>query len=234
MLALHVCVEEAGYERGKPMVSGIQFDIGPGEWVGLIGPNGAGKSTTIKAMLGMLPYRKGTVTWDGRCAYVPEQPVYDDALTLWEHLEMAMAAHDQPWDSERVKQLLSAFRMEGVAHHYPASFSKGMQQKLMLMAAFFIRPDLYIIDEPFVGLDPRAMKTFLHLLQEERERGAAVLMSTHVLDTAERVCDSFLLIDQGQMVAQGTLADLQLQCGLNDAILFDCFDRLTDVVEGSR
>ncbi|MNS94427.1 ABC-type transporter ATP-binding protein EcsA [compost metagenome] len=97
----------------------------------------------------------------------------------------------------------------------------------MLMIGFLIRPDVYIVDEPFIGLDPRATKDFLGLLEEERRRGAGVLMSTHVLDTAERICDDFILISNGQVAASGTLEDIRKASGLPEASLFDCFDKLT-------
>lgn len=108
------------------------------------------------------------------------------------------------------------------------SFSKGMQQKLMLIIAFLLEPDIYIVDEPFVGLDPRATSDFLSLLQGELDRGAGVLMSTHVLDTAERICRSFVLINQGSVVAQGSLDQVRRDAGCaEDATLSECFLALT-------
>ena len=98
---------------------------------------------------------------------------------------------------------------------------------MMLILGFLRRPDVYIVDEPFIGLDPKATKDFLDLLLEERKRGAAVLMCTHVLDTAERICDSFLLLSDGRLVANGTLDDIRAQCGQPDGTLFDCFHSLT-------
>lgn len=112
-------------------------------------------------------------------------------------------------------------------HHLPRAFSKGMQQKVMFAVAFLLQPDLYVIDEPFIGLDPRATKTLLQLLVEERRRGAAVLLSTHVLDTAEKICDSFLLLHDGRCVARGSLDQLRRQIGRENASLMDCFDVLT-------
>lgn len=199
---------------------------------GLIGPNGAGKSTTLKAILGLLPSAEASVRFTGasaRYAYVPERPIYYESLTLWEHLSLAAAVYEIQ-DTEFEKEgtaLLKRFGMSGVRDHLPGSFSKGMQQKMMLMIGFLIRPDVYIVDEPFIGLDPRATKEFLLLLEEECLRGAGVLMSTHVLDTAERICDDFILLSNGRVVASGTLEDIRTSASLPGASLFDCFDVLT-------
>lgn len=229
---LDVNIEEAGYEEGHPRIRGIAFRIQAGELLGLIGPNGAGKSTTIKTLLGLLKYAKASVTIGGRSgryAYVPEQPVFHDDLTLWEHMDLAAAVYGLEYDSfcRSADLLLRQFGMEEVKHDLPGGFSKGMKQKMMLMLGFLSEPDVYIVDEPFIGLDPRATKDFLRLLDEERRRGAAVLMSTHVLDTAEKICDRFVMISSGQTVAEGTLEQIRESAGLPAASLFDCFDTLT-------
>lgn len=232
MAVLQVDIEYAGYDEKSDAIHDIRFSVGSGELVGLIGPNGAGKSTTLKAILGLLPRCSGKVLFSGNrqtYSYIPERPILYDKLTLWEHLELAGAAYEmeQRVFTEKAEALLYRFRMEGVRHHYPSSFSKGMQQKMMLILGFLIEPDVYVVDEPFIGLDPRATKEFLELLEEERRRGAGVLMSTHVLDTAEKICDRFVLMDSGKMVAEGSLQEIQDICGLPDASLFDCFHRLT-------
>lgn len=229
---LDVNIEEAGYEEAHPRIWDISFQVAPGELLGVIGPNGAGKSTTLKTLLGLLKYSKASVTIGGewsRYAYVPEQPVFYDDLTLWEHLDLAAAAYELEYESfvRHAEELLIQFGMSEVKHQLPAGFSKGMKQKMMLMLGFLARPDIYIVDEPFIGLDPRATKDFLRLLEEEQGRGAGVLMSTHVLDTAERICDSFVMISGGRMVAKGTLDEIRHTAGLADSSLFDCFDALT-------
>lgn len=232
MEALRVQIREAGYDEHQPIIHDIGFEVEAGQWIGLIGPNGAGKSTTVKAVIGLLSHVKGEISFHGpkgTYAYIPEQPIVYDSMTLWEHLELAAAAYemDRADFAARAEKLLEQFRMTEVKHHLPSSFSKGMRQKMMLMIGFLLQPDIYIVDEPFIGLDPKATKQFLDLLNAERDRGAAVLMSTHVLDTAEKICDSFLLIDGGKVVAQGTLEQIRKQSGLPGASLFDCFHRLT-------
>lgn len=231
-IVLDVDIEEAGYEAGDKRISDISFQVRRGELLGLIGPNGAGKSTTIKTLLGLLKHAKAKVTIGGAnksYAYVPEQPVFYEDLTLWEHLDLAAAAYGLPYDQfePAAEKLLVQFGMSHVRDDLPAGFSKGMKQKMMLMLGFLVQPDVYIVDEPFIGLDPRATKDFLRLLEAERKRGAGVLMSTHVLDTAEKICDSFVLISGGEIAATGTLEEIRDSADLPEGSLFDCFDELT-------
>lgn len=110
---------------------------------------------------------------------------------------------------------------------YPSTFSKGTQQKGMIVLAFLKKADLYIIDEPFMGLDPRATKRFLNLIESEKKRGAGILMSIHVLDTAEHLCDRFVLIHEGKLLIEGMLAEVQSSCDVPEASLFDCVVLLT-------
>ncbi len=215
---LKVNIQEAGYEQGKAMVRDVRLSVNAGQLIGLIGPNGAGKSTTIKTILGLTNYRIGEVEFGGRhkrYAYVPEQPVLYEFFTLWEHLRLAASAFGMPEEmfAHKAEPLLERFRLSEEKHHYPAKFSKGMQQKLMLIIGFLLEPDVYIVDEPFVGLDPRATGDFLELLESERARGAGILMCTHVLDTAERICQGFTLLNHGSVVAQGTLDQVREQAG---------------------
>jgi len=232
---LDVQLEEAGYKENEASIRNIFFSVETGKLVGLIGPNGAGKSTTIKSIMSLTPYRKGEIKLGsegkrGTYAYVPEQPIYYDYFTLWEHLWLAASVNgiDKQQFEQRAERLLEKFKLTEQKHHYPGSFSKGMQQKLMLIIAFMLEPDLYIVDEPFIGLDPQATLDFISLLNEARHEGAAVLMSTHVLDSAERLCDTFICLHQGTIVAEGDMEQLRAQAGLtNEHTLFDCFHAFT-------
>lgn len=232
MNLLTVNIEAAGYEKDVAMIRDIQFSLEKGELVGIIGPNGAGKSTTIKTILGLMEYVKGETVFanEGKYAYVPERPIFYDELTLKEHIDFVAAVEELDQDDyqQKVKELLLMYKLEEVVHHLPSTFSKGMQQKAMIILALMTRPDVYIIDEPFIGLDPIAMKRLLTSIEEERKRGAGIIMSTHVLDTAEKVCDRFFLIHQGRMAAAGTLEEIQRQCGLIGSSLFDCFHKIAE------
>ncbi|NBD23117.1 ABC transporter ATP-binding protein [Paenibacillus glycinis] len=233
MAVLEVDIRKAGYAADAEIIRNIAFSIEAGELVGLIGPNGAGKSTTIKSLLGLIRYVDGSVNFggeEGRYAYVPEQPVLYEYMTLWEHLQLAASAYelDEATFLQRAETMLERFRLTGERHKLPTGFSKGMQQKMMLIIGFLLKPDVYVVDEPFVGLDPRATRDFLELLEDERRRGAGVLMCTHVLDTAERICNRIILINDGSVVAKGTLGEIREQAGCaEDAPLTDCFYALT-------
>ena len=147
---LEVQIDQAGYEPGNPAIEQVSFSVRPGVLTGLIGPNGAGKSTTLKAILGLLPYAEMSVQFlggQGHYAYIPEQPVFYESLTLWEHLELAAAVYgmeEQTFERE-AEALLDKFRMTEARDLQPGSFSKGMQQKMMLMIGFLSRPNIYIL-----------------------------------------------------------------------------------------
>ncbi|AZJ20343.1 ABC transporter ATP-binding protein [Bacillus wiedmannii] len=226
---LEVNIRSAGYDIGEKTIHDIAFSIEKGELVALIGANGAGKSTTIKTMLGLLVNMNGEISFGEKknpYAYVPEHPTYYDYLTLWEHIELLMAARENEvgsWE-RKAEELLHMFRMDKHKHEYLSKFSKGMKQKSMLILAFLTEPDFYIIDEPFIGLDPVATKEFLSYLYKEKERGAGILLCTHVLDTAERICERFLLISQGTLVADGNLESIQALVEMPGSSLLDCFD----------
>lgn len=230
---LKVNINQAGYSGYKDAITNVALSVGAGELVGLIGPNGAGKSTVIKAIMGLLPILNGKVEFSGlhkNYSYIPEQPVLYEGLTLWEHLEFAAAVHemDRREFVSRTEELLKLFRLTQVRHHLPTTFSKGMQQKVMLILGFLLEPSLYVVDEPFVGLDPVGIKDFLALINQARTRGAGVLMSTHMLDTAEKICTSFILMNGGTVVAQGSLLEIREQCQMPGGSLFDCFDQLLE------
>lgn len=232
MNLLNVEIASAGYENEKPIIHNIRFDLQEGELIGLIGPNGAGKSTTIKTILGLLEHKKGAVEFKQgvKYSYIPERPVFYDELTLWEHLDFTAAVEGAPQSlyKKKAEELLKEYHLSDHAHKFPGTYSKGMRQKAMLILAMIANPDIYIIDEPFIGLDPNAMKLFLESIDRERQRGAGILMSTHVLDTAEKVCDRFLIVHEGQLKAAGTLAEIREQCGLLDGSLYDCFHSIAE------
>ncbi|RYG72851.1 ABC transporter ATP-binding protein [Lentibacillus lipolyticus] len=237
---LHIADLHGGYTH-KNVLHGISFNVFPGEIVGLIGLNGAGKSTTIKHIIGLMQARNGTVavngetfpdnpeTYRSQMAYIPEMPILYDELTLYEHLRLTAMAYDIPEDTfeKRLEPLLKAFRMEKRLKWFPTHFSKGMRQKVMIMCAFLIEPPLYIVDEPFVGLDPLGIKSYLEWMDEMKANGSGVLMSTHILATAERNCDRFVILHDGIIRANGTLAELRQEFNMPEASLDDLYVELT-------
>lgn len=228
---LTINIQKAGYSRDDAVIEDISFSVESGKLVGLIGENGAGKSTTIKSILGQLPWVEGTITIhtkDAAFGYVPEKPVFYDELTVWEHIEYCGAMREIPNWEVRARELLKTFRAEGYIHQLPQSLSKGTQQKIMIILALLPSPELLIIDEPFIGLDPRATKLLLQMLENERRKGTGILMCTHVLDTAEKLCDHFILLSNGTMYTTGSLFELQRKCNLPGGSLLDCFDYLID------
>ncbi|WP_283678290.1 ABC transporter ATP-binding protein [Lentilactobacillus sp. Marseille-Q4993] len=208
-----------------PVLKDVNFDIKDGELVGLIGLNGAGKSTTINHIIGLLQPFSGSIAinettidqdvkkYKGQIAYIPESPIVYKELTLKEHLEMTMLAYDLDLDKawERANKLLTTFRLDNKLDWFPDNFSKGMRQKVMIVCAFLTDAKLFIIDEPFLGLDPLAVNDLLDLITERKKQGASILMSTHVLDTAQRYCDRFVLLHDGQVRTEGTLSELKAE-----------------------
>ena len=224
-----------------PVLKDIDFEVNNGEMIGLIGLNGAGKSTTIKNIIGLLTPQKGTITVDGltlqkdpenyrkKIGYIPETPSLYEELTLREHIEVTAMAYDIPKETamQRAESLLKTFRLENRLDWFPVNFSKGMKQKVMVLCAFLIQPSLYIIDEPFLGLDPLAIDALLELMVTMKNQGAAILMSTHILATAEKYCDRFVVLHGGEVRAQGTLQELQAEFELPGASLDEIYIALT-------
>lgn len=224
-----------------PVLKDVSFQVADGELVGLIGLNGAGKSTTIKEIIGLLNPYQGQILIDGqglqgqaesyrkKIGFIPETPSLYEELTLKEHLEVVAMAYDLDWNQafERANQLLKIFRLDEKLEWFPVNFSKGMKQKVMIICALMVNPSLLIVDEPFLGLDPVAIQDLTELLAQEKEKGTSILMSTHVLDSAEKMCDRFVILHHGQILADGNLEDLRKQFGQVDASLNDIYLTLT-------
>lgn len=239
-MSLEINQLTGGYAH-VPVLKEVSFTVPNNQVVGLIGLNGAGKSTTIKHIIGLLTPQKGTITLDGmtlqsnpdqyrqKVAYVPETPVLYPELTLKEHLELTMMAYDLNVEETWVKAnaLLKRFRLDNKLDWFPVHFSKGMRQKVMIVNAFMTNADLFIIDEPFTGLDPLAIHDLLEIIAEKKAQGAAILMSTHILATAQQYADSFVLLNQGRVRTTGTLEELKIEFNMADADLDDIYLQMT-------
>ncbi|WP_127850151.1 ABC transporter ATP-binding protein [Lacticaseibacillus hulanensis] len=239
-MSLEINALSGGYGQ-VPVLHDVTFSVPDGQVVGLIGLNGAGKSTTIKHIIGLLKPRSGSIkvggvtlasdenTYRQNLAYVPETPVLYPDLTLREHLELTMMAYglDQKQALADLEPMLEKFRLQNKLNWFPDNFSKGMNQKVMIASAFMTHAKLFIIDEPFTGLDPLAIHDLLDLVRVKKAEGASVLMSTHVLATAETAADSFVLLGDGQVKATGTLDELRAKLHIADASLDDIYMAMT-------
>ncbi|WEV61019.1 ABC transporter ATP-binding protein [Streptococcaceae bacterium ESL0729] len=239
-MTLKVDKVSGGY-FGSKVLKDISFQVASGQLVGLIGLNGAGKSTTIQEIMGLLtPYegvikindksiREGVDSYRKQIGFIPESPALYEELTLREHIEITAMAYDIPLDlaMERAGKLLETFRLKDKLEWFPKNFSKGMKQKVMIICAFLTKPSLYIIDEPFLGLDPLAIQDLIELMFEMKRQGAAILMSTHILSTAEKFCDKFVVLHDGRLVADGTIDDLRDKFKMPQASLDDIYIALT-------
>ncbi|WP_276767746.1 ABC transporter ATP-binding protein [Gemella morbillorum] len=229
-----------GYNR-KKIIENINIEIPKGSITALIGLNGAGKSTTIKHILGLLRPMDGEIKVNGitirennekyrkSISYIPESPVLYDELTLEEHINLTAMAYGlnmkEAW--EKADVLLKLFKLSDKKKFFPVHFSKGMKQKVMIICSFLVEPNLYIIDEPFLGLDPIAINDLINLMCEKRDNGASILMSTHILATAEKYCDNFIIIHEGKILASGELSDLRKEFNMADASLDEIYLALT-------
>ena len=239
-MSLEIKQLTGGYAH-VPVLQEVSFTVPNQQVVGLIGLNGAGKSTTIKHIIGLLTPQKGTITLNGvtlqsnpdqyrqSMAYVPETPVLYPELTLREHLELTMMAYDLDFEKTWAKAmvLLKKFRLDNKLDWFPVHFSKGMLQKVMIVNAFMTDADLFIIDEPFTGLDPLAIHDLLDIIADKKAAGAAILMSTHILATAQQYADSFVLLNQGKVRTTGTLEELKAEFNMADANLDDIYLQMT-------
>jgi ABC-2 type transport system ATP-binding protein len=229
-----------GYSINRPVLHDVTFQVEPGEMVGLIGLNGAGKSTTMKHILGLMNPQKGIIQVQGKSrsehseayhsalAFVPESPLLYEEMTVREHLEFTARSYGVSREDyeTRSAQLSKMFRMEEMMDSLSTHLSKGMRQKVMIMCAFVARPSLYIIDEPFLGLDPLGIRSLLDFMLELKASGASVLLSSHILSTIENYCDRFIVLHRGSIIAQGTLKEIQDQAGRPGMSLEELFNVL--------
>ena len=194
-------------------VNKASFEINSGEIGVLIGPNGAGKSTTIKSIAGLLRF-DGEISIDGKpnksieakkiFGYVPESPSLYESLSVWDHLEFVARAYGlQDW-SDTAEALLTRFDMDDKKKKVGKDLSKGMQQKVSICCALLIKPHMVMLDEPMIGLDPKAIKELKEMFIELRNSGCAVLISTHILDSIADVWDKVLIMNKGEIVFNST------------------------------
>lgn len=225
-------------------VQGVDFVVNPGEIVGFLGPNGAGKTTTIKMLIGLLRPTAGTARIGGYdvqaeplkakalLGYVPDQPYLPEKLSAREYIDLIAGLYqiDRQVARQRGAEWLRLFGLSDRADDLLGGYSHGMRQKAALTGALLHNPRAFFLDEPTVGLDPRSARLIKDILREVADRGTAVLMSTHILEIAERMCDRVVIINRGAIVAAGTLDELRAG---GDGTLEDIFLSLTGGAEES-
>ena len=217
-------------------VDSLDLAVRPGEIVGFLGPNGAGKTTTLRVCAGLLRPNHGDVEIAGHSlasagrsaraalGFVPDHAFLYERLTGLEFLEFVAALYDVPTAAAepRARELLERLSLAEVAEDLIETYSLGMRQKVSLAAALIHDPPLLMLDEPLIGLDPLGVRAFKDLLRERAARGHGVLVSTHLLEVAERLCDRVAILHRGRLVAEGSLAELRgarAQATLEDVFL---------------
>jgi ABC-2 type transport system ATP-binding protein len=222
-------------------VDGIELVVPSGEVYGFLGPNGAGKTTTFRMIAGILRPTSGTVEVGGidinrrpleakaRLGFIPDRPFVYDKLTGAEFLRFAAALYSQqgPVVERRIDELLELFELARWKNELTETYSHGMRQKLIISGALVHRPEVIVVDEPMVGLDPKSARLLKELFRQFVSRGGTVLMSTHTLEVAETMCDRIAIIHGGKIAASGTMAELQEQTASEDLGLEDLFLKLT-------
>jgi ABC-2 type transport system ATP-binding protein len=226
----------------RPAVDALDLTVHSGEFYALLGPNGAGKTTTLRMVAGLLRPDAGSVSIMGIdalndpvaakqvTAWVSDEPMIYDKLTPLEYLEFVAGlwAIDPSTAERSARELLVSLGLESNLHERCEGFSKGMRQKVALAGALVHNPSLIILDEPLTGLDAVSARHVKGLLGERVHNGCTVIMTTHILEVAERMADRIGVISAGRLVAEGTLAELRQQNGKNDTSLEDMFIALVD------
>ena len=207
----------------KKAVDDLTLHIQKGEIYGFIGHNGAGKTTTIKACCGILAFDEGEIFIDGtsvkadpltckkKLAYIPDNPDLYEFLSGIKYLNFIADVFrvDKETREAKIKELADTFEITADLAQPVSAYSHGMKQKLAIIAAFIHSPELIIMDEPFVGLDPKAAHILKQMMRKHCDEGGAIFFSTHVLEVAEKLCDKVAIIKQGRLVASGTMEDVK-------------------------
>ncbi|WP_243108688.1 ABC transporter ATP-binding protein [Clostridium rectalis] len=221
-------------------VDEISFNLNKGEIIFLTGPNGAGKTTTIKCILGLLRKTNGEIFIKGesiknkeirsKLAYIPESPDVYPMLTVWEHLKfMALAYRINNWE-EYGEKILQSFNLLDKKNEVGKNLSKGMKQKLSICCSLVHKPDIFFIDEPMIGLDPQAIKELKNILKMLKDQGKTLLISTHILDSAEGLCDSIIIMKKGKIIEQGSIKELREKLNADDCVTVE--DMFLEVTSG--
>ena len=217
----------------KKAVDDLTLHIAPGEIYGFIGHNGAGKTTTLKSCAGILPFDAGEIRINGVSvterpleakrilAYLPDNPDLYNYLSGIQYLNFVADVFgvDRDLRAERIRRLADTFELTGDLAQPISAYSHGMKQKLAMISAWLHEPKLILMDEPFVGLDPKAAHLLKDMMRELCDRGGAIFFSTHVLEVAEKLCDKVAIIKEGRLITSGTMEEVKGDDSLEDVFL---------------
>ena len=217
----------------KKAVDDLSLHIQAGEIYGFIGHNGAGKTTTLKSVAGIMQFDSGEILVDGvsmkadpiackkKIAYIPDNPDLYDFMTGIQYLNFVGNVFGVPAQerSRRIQELGEAFELTADLTQSIGSYSHGMKQKLAIISAWLHQPELILMDEPFVGLDPKAAHTLKGMMRQVCDRGGAIFFSTHVLEVAEKLCDKVAIIKSGRLIRSGTMEDVRGDTSLESVFL---------------
>ena len=217
----------------KKAVDDLTLHIAPGEIYGFIGHNGAGKTTTLKAAVGILQFDSGEITVGGRSiktdplgckrqlAYIPDNPDLYDYMTGIKYLSFIADVFgvNAATRQARIREYAELFELTGDLAQPIAAYSHGMKQKLSIIAAWLHDPKLIIMDEPFVGLDPKASHLLKTMMRQVCDDGGAIFFSTHVLEVAEKLCDKVAIIKSGRLIRSGTMEEVKGDDSLEEVFL---------------
>ncbi len=231
------------YAKGTvKAVNNLTMKIPEGEIFGFLGPNGAGKSTTIKMLIGLLQQDAGTIIMNGKntleditsvkkmIGYVPDEPIFYDKMTGTGYMNFIADVYGVPLNirKKRIPELCEEFLLLDSIDSVISSYSHGMKQKLGIISALLHDPEIFILDEPMVGLDPKASFILKEKMKELRDQGKTVFFSTHVMDVAERLCDTVGIISKGKLIACAPFTELRKNSGESSSTLENIFLELTD------
>ena len=218
-------------------VSGLSFEVAPGQVLGLVGPNGAGKTTTLRALAGMIPSSQGRLQVAGhgldteplaakKClGYVPDDPQLFRDLTVEQHLAFSASTYRVANAAQRAAELLDTFQLASRRKTRASDLSRGMRQKLAICCAYLHDPVAILFDEPLTGLDPHGIRTLKKSITDRARQGAAVIVSSHLLAMIEDICTGVLILDAGRQRFCGSLEDFKVTfgCGDEDASLEEIY-----------
>ena len=209
-------------------VDNLTFRVLPGQVLGLIGRNGAGKTSTLRALTGIIPPTSGKLSVDGfdlvrnpiqakqQAAYVPDDPQLFNDLTVEQHLRFTASVYGVASPTYKINQLLHRFELTDKRHSAASGLSRGMRQKLAICCAYLHDPAALLLDEPMTGLDPPGIRNLKQSIREHADRGAAVIISSHLLAMVEDICSHVLIIDRGQMKFHGSLDEIKARAQANE------------------